>query len=221
MTWDKDKPAGTDKLRDSDDLIRANWSALEDAISRNHNFPGDEGVDAGEHTVVELQDQVGDPSTPADIISIYNNADGLFARLQNDGDIIALGASAIPSGTKLLFPQNAAPTGWTFVSENNDRVLINQSTEANGGTTAGSWTISGVTVDGHTLITSEMPAHTHTRAPALSGAGETGQGGSGSSVKPASSATTSTGGDGSHNHGLTADGTWRPEWLGVITCTKD
>lgn len=220
MTWDKDRPAGTDKLRDSDDLIRANWSALEDAISRNHNFPGDEGVDAGEHTVVELQDQVGDPSTTADIIGLYNNADQLFFRRQNDGEIIEI-EKAFPSGTKLLFPQNVAPTGWTFVSENNDRVLINQSTEANGGTTAGSWTISGITVNGHQLTTAQMPAHTHTRAPALSGPGETGQGGSGSSVKPASSATSSTGGDGEHNHGLDIDGLWRPEWLGVITCTKD
>ena len=63
--WDPDKPAGNDELRDSDDLIRLNNAALEDAIARNHNFPDDEGSTAGEHTVVELQDQVGDPSTPA------------------------------------------------------------------------------------------------------------------------------------------------------------
>lgn len=218
MTWDKDKPAGTDKLRDSDDMIRANWSALEDAIGRNHNFPGDEGVDAGEHTVVELQDQAGDPETPADIISLYNNANELFYRLQNNGDIIPV--QTFPSGTKLLFPQPAAPTGWTFVAENNDRVLINQDIEANGGTTAGSWTISGVTVDGHQLTTAEMPSHTH----------PTGKTSFGDSVPyetyllqtaPYTGSTQSTGGDQQHNHGLTADGDWRPAYLGVITCTKD
>lgn len=88
--WDKNKPAGTDKLRDSDDMIRDNWAALQDALQRNHNFPGEEEVDAGEHTVVELQDQVGDPVTPANIVSIYNNDNALFLRLQNNGDIFRL-----------------------------------------------------------------------------------------------------------------------------------
>lgn len=88
--WDKNKPAGTDKLRDSDDMIRDNWGALQDALQRNHEFPGDEGNTAGEHTVVELQDQVGDPETPAGIVAIYNNANGLFARLQSNGDIFKI-----------------------------------------------------------------------------------------------------------------------------------
>jgi hypothetical protein len=120
----------------------------------------------------------------------------------------------------MLFVQNSAPTGWTFVSENNDTVFINQSTEGNGATTGGSWTISGVSVDGHTLTTSEMPAHTHTGS--FSGSGsETGAGGSGASVKTSAHTTSSTGGGGSHTHNMTLGSSWRPAWVGVISCTKD
>ncbi len=215
--WDKTKPAGTTKIRLSDEEIRANFAALEDAIGRNHFFPGAESTTAGEHTVVELQDQAGDPVTPASVIGIYNNADALFAREASSGTISALGG--VPSGTKMLFAQGTAPTGWTFSATNNDTVLINQSTVGNGGTTGGSWTISGVTVDGHTLTTAEMPAHTHATYK------ETLGGGAGSAMSSTvtgnADATQSRGGGGSHTHGLTSDAVWRPAWLGVITCTKN
>jgi hypothetical protein len=215
--WDKDKPAGTDKIRDSDDLIRANNTALEDALGRNHNFPGDEGSNAGEHTVVECQDQSADPSTPANIISIYNNGNTLFARFQSDGSIVELGAIPIPVGTKMLFMQNAAPTNWTFDAANNDRVILNTSTVGEGGDVGGSWTISGVTVDNHQLTIAEMPAHTH----GFNQSSVTGGGGQRLNSPGTAIQSGSTGGDGSHNHGLTADGTWRPLWVKSITCTKD
>jgi len=32
MAWDKNKPAGTDKIRNSDNYIRDNWAALEDSL---------------------------------------------------------------------------------------------------------------------------------------------------------------------------------------------
>lgn len=88
--YDKDKPAGSQKIRLSDEEIRANWTALEDAIGRNHNFPGNENSDAGEHKVVELQDQSGDATVPANVIGIYNDGNVLKARLASDGRIIRL-----------------------------------------------------------------------------------------------------------------------------------
>jgi len=39
--WDKNKPAGNQKIRLSDEEIRANWAALEDALSREAYFPWD------------------------------------------------------------------------------------------------------------------------------------------------------------------------------------
>jgi hypothetical protein len=66
----------------------------------------------------------------------------------------------IEPGTKMVFKQNSAPTGWTFVSEDNDRVLINTSTAGQGGDVGGSWTI-GLSVNNHTLSTSQIPSHNH------------------------------------------------------------
>jgi hypothetical protein len=88
--WDKTNPAGTQKIRLSDEEIRDNNTALEDALSRNHNFPGNENTDAGEHTVVELQDQAGDQTTPASVIGVYNDGNVLKARLASSGRIIRL-----------------------------------------------------------------------------------------------------------------------------------
>lgn len=213
--WDKDKPAGSQKIRLSDEEIRANNTALEDAIGRNHLFPGAENTTAGEHTVVELQDQAGDPVTPASIVALYNNAGVLYTRKASSGTISTIG---IPSGTKMLFIQNSAPTGWTFSATNNDKVLINQSTEANGGTTGGSWTLSGITAVAAALSIAQMPAHTH----GVSFASST-QGGGSSPAAGAGSVTlsTSTGSGTTHTHGMTLGSSWRPAWVGVITCTKD
>lgn len=60
MAWDKDKPAGSQKIRLSDEEIRANWTALEDALAREHTFPGVLGGTAGEHTplIANLQKQL-------------------------------------------------------------------------------------------------------------------------------------------------------------------
>ncbi|RLD23217.1 MAG: hypothetical protein DRI71_05875 [Bacteroidetes bacterium] len=215
--WDKTQPVATDILRVSDDKLRGNFGALDDALARNHNFPGDETLDAGEHTVVEFQDQAGDPITPSGVVALYNNGDKLYLRKASSG-VISRIDQPFPSGTKLLFPQNAAPTGWTFSATNNDSVIMNQSTEADGGDTGGSWTISGVTVDGHKLTIAEMPSHTHQMKHKDTGAGT---GILRVNDQGTDETTTATGGDGEHAHGLTSDAAWRPAWLGVITCIKD
>lgn len=101
--------------------------------------------------------------------SILNAANGL---LQLDGDAAipsSIGWKAIPSGTKMVFYQATAPTGWTQDTSINDRVLRVVSGE--GGGTGGSWIISGLstesagshshTVNSHTHST---PDHTHTLA---------------------------------------------------------
>jgi len=74
------------------------------------------------------------------------------------------------SGTSLLFYQAAAPTGWTK-QVINDKVLrvVSGSGGSTGGTTAFSTVFSsktpagtvGVTVSGHALTVSQIPAHNH------------------------------------------------------------
>lgn len=127
-----------------------------------------------------------------------------------------------PVGTKLLFPQATAPTGWTQDIDANDRVMrvVNGAT---GGQTGGSWTISGISVSitPTQLTIAQMPSHAHAVGPNVGPFGGffigVGQGGG------ASGNTTSfDGGNQAHGHGATplADGNWRPSYLDVIKATK-
>jgi microcystin-dependent protein len=125
----------------------------------------------------------------------------------------------------MIFKQSSAPTGWTFVAEDNDRVLINTSTEADGGKTGGSWTI-GLSVDGHSLSVSEIPSHSHTFTDATDKEGQPTGGGSsgdlGKYIHTYNSQTYNTGGDEAHSHGLSGDdGSWRPSYAKCITASKD
>ena len=93
-------------------------------------------------------------------------------------DLTVNGTGVIPSGTKMLFQQTSAPTGFTkLTTENNKALRVVSGTASTGGTNSftnafnSSKTVSGttgtssVTISGatasHTLTTSEIPAHTH------------------------------------------------------------
>jgi len=138
-------------------------------------------------------------------------------------DLNAVTTPAFPSGTKMLFQQTAAPTGWTKDTTHNDKAIrVVSGTVGSGGTNAlssldatavGTVTssIAGSTAS-HTLTTAEIPAHTHTGSVNLRANWEAGS----SSLSPiglgnarfdggASSptfTTASTGGGGGHSHGV-------------------
>lgn len=151
------------------------------------------------------------------------------------GDGSALtGIDAFASGTKMLFGQTAAPTGWTKITTDDDAALrIVSGTVGTGGsvalstalaTPAVTGTISGST-GSHTLSTAEMPSHNHGRY----------QTGSGGSIVPGSpnvynnagyAYSTSTGGGGSHSHSLSATfssgtATINAKYVDVIMASKD
>lgn len=73
------------------------------------------------------------------------------------------------SGTKMIFQQTSAPTGWTKITSNtNQRALrVVSGTAGSGGshnfTTVftSSRATSGASVSSHTLTTSQIPSHTH------------------------------------------------------------
>jgi hypothetical protein len=131
--------------------------------------------------------------------------------------IAAIGGGGLASGTKALFVQTNAPTGWTKDTDQNDKALrIVSGTPGTGGTSAFS-TVFGLTAtDAHTLTESEIPAHTHglTR--------KTNQGSS-DFIHPASGGgetafnSGSTGGSGSHSHNMDL----QVSYLDVIKATKD
>ena len=140
------------------------------------------------------------------------------------------GLAAFPSGTKMIFNQASAPTGWTKVTNNVDNRALRVVSGSGGGTggsvgfttafgdksisaTASSENTGG-TVSGHTLTVNEMPSHDHTAfrtfrhqsSPNLGyGAAWTGLSWYSRSFEATSDArmTTSTGGGASHTHGFT------------------
>jgi len=135
-------------------------------------------------------------------------------------DSVAAGGGPIPAGTKMLFFQAAAPSGWTKDLVQNDKVV--RVTTGSGGGTGGNWTITGLTVQGHTLTIGEIPSHNHTydkptNIQVYNGAGAS------QAVSDISqgSTTGSAGGGGSHTHGITAGSSWRPAYIDCIICTKN
>ena len=78
----------------------------------------------------------------------------------------AITAASFPSGTKLLFQQSAAPTGWTKVTTHDNKALrVVSGTVGSGGTVSftsafTSQSASG-TVGDTTLTVDQIPSHTH------------------------------------------------------------
>jgi hypothetical protein len=117
--------------------------------------------------------------------------------------------ASLPAGTRMLFVQSAAPTGWTkSITDDNKALRIVSGTAGSGGSVAfttafSSQAISG-TVDGHALTTAEIPSHTHSYT---AGGGVIGVA-AGTSYNvlwsPGATTTGATGGANAHTHGLTA-----------------
>lgn len=159
MTWDTAVPAGSDPISQGDNVIRELKADVQTALR------GD-AVDG-----IEAKFPGADPANP---IFRYRGLKGTTGArpaagqyglyfdttrqvLQRDNgstwDDIA-GGIGIVSGTKMLFYQAAAPTGWTAVAVN-DKFLRVVSAGGTGGTTGGSGLAPSSTI---TL------AHTHTVA---------------------------------------------------------
>ena len=145
----------------------------------------------------------------------------LSAQSSNTGGMTwAAVAGGVPSGTKMVFQQTSAPTGWTKDTTHNNKALrvvsgsagsggsVNFSTAFANKTTSGSIgnTSAGGTVAGHTLTTAQTPSHNHY----LNGNGNMSGGFSygrivstGGVAYYTSYTTNSSGGNGSHSHGFT------------------
>ena len=101
---------------------------------------------------------------------------GTGLTIERNGDKITFtntdtgSSGAFPSGTRMLFHQANAPTGWTKSTTNDNRALrvVNGST---GGNQGGANSFTGVlnstvttgngSVSSHTLTTAQIPAHFH------------------------------------------------------------
>ena len=129
-------------------------------------------------------------------------------------------APVIPAGTKAIFFQAAAPTGWTQDTTIDDRVI--RITHGAGGGGGGGWEITGLNTTPISLGEAQIPAHSHgvyTR-----GSGSSGYAVDANAVYGPSDiwvTTSQTGSTEAHNHPVVSTGGWRPAYLDCIICTKD
>lgn len=135
--------------------------------------------------------------------------------------------SGMPSGTRLLFQQTAAPTGWTKdTTYNNYALRVVSGTAGTGGTVAfttafASQAVSG-TVGNTTITVTTMPSHTHSKVTSTAGSA-TQQVQIGSNTTTNDSFTTNaTGGDGAHNHSFTGTAIdLAVQYVDTIIASKD
>jgi len=142
------------------------------------------------------------------------------------------GGSAFPAGTRMLFQQSTAPTGWTKDTTVNDKALrVVSGTVGSGGVTGFSSIFSRTTVDSTTLVTSQMPSHGHGILVSGTNFGGTQEPNKGvywpsssdhpsystALVRQVTRTTDAAGGNGSHTHGLDL----RLAYVDIIIATKD
>lgn len=140
----------------------------------------------------------------------------------------------IPTGTKMIFVQTAAPTGWTKDTTHDNKALrVVSGTASTGGTVAfttafASKSVAG-TVGNHTLTTAQIPSHNHNYHPSGrtmtavfygigSGTGFAG----GTAARYDNSRVQNTGSGGSHNHTFTGTAIdMAVQYVDTIIATKD
>ena len=155
MAWDKDKPAEGIKAKFLNDLVRENNDALEDALGRDHNFPGTMGGDAGEHLKITFNaPPAAGPSSAADKgILFTKNVSALAELFYLREDDVLFRVEMFPDGTVMIFGQNAAPTGWTRKADWTDNsMLVYAATED---------IDAGGSVNAKNRHTHTGPSHTH------------------------------------------------------------
>lgn len=115
---------------------------------------------------------------------------------------------SFPAGTKMVFHQTVAPTGWTKLtnSQYNDAALrMTTGTVATGGADNFTATFgAGKSTAGHTLTIGQMPSHNHPLSHPMTPGSFEGGGGSADDYNNSGSSVSigNTGGGGSHAHDL-------------------
>ena len=234
-TWNaayESQPADTEDIDLGASRIRNLKEDISERLEIDHSWDGD--GDDGEHKKVTFTDPlVSDPANVANKGFLYTKDVSSKAELHwidEDGNVVQItNAGALsgefPTGTRMLFQQTAAPTGWTKdTTANLNDTALRIVTGTVGSETAQSdfSTVHGLTAtDGHTLTIGEIPAHAHESAFLDNGSNE-GVGGP-SSGDPAGDPVGGgpdgeiVGGGGAHSHNIDL----RINYHDVIIATKD
>lgn len=148
--------------------------------------------------------------------------DYIAQMLGTTGDPSAAIVGGVPSGTKMIFMQAAAPTGWTLDTTHNDKSIriVNGAGGGSGGSVAFSTVFGRSATDGTSLSGSQNGSHTHAMTGdfVTSSGGSTGTGGHVSTDVTTTLRNTVASGSGSaHSHGLDL----RIQYVDSIICTKN
>lgn len=160
--------------------------------------------------------------------------EGSIVKLSDINAIInAVNASSgFPSGTKMLFNQSAAPTGWTKQTSVDNAALRVVSGTSGGGTggsvafstlfTTGKTVSLSGNVGATTLTVNQMPSHTHSYYGYRQNDGTLGYGHYKDSLG-ITLTTGATGGSSSHTHSLSGTATiaLNVKYTDVIICAKN
>jgi hypothetical protein len=155
----------------------------------------------------------------------------------------SVAAASFTVGTRSIFAQTTAPTGWTKDTTNYDNhaLRVVTGTASTGGTVnfttafvsqavSGSVNTAPLSAGATTLSTAQIPSHTHSYTDPRLGGGPNGAGGGSNKYdSPANTGTTgATGGGGSHSHSVSGSATFTGtainlavKYLDVITATKN
>lgn len=168
------------------------------------------GMGSATHTANAVL--IGEGTSPVTTVSPGATGNVLVS---NGTDWISGNAEAFPSGTRLVFQQTTAPTGWTKdTTHNNKAFRVVSGAASSGGSVAFTTAFAsksvagsianktaGGTVGSTTLALSQIPSHTHGGVPTTSGSGSyalySGQKFGGAQ---ATTNTSAAGSSGSHNH---------------------
>ena len=166
------------------------------------------GMGSATHTANAVL--IGEGTSPVSTVSPGSVGDVLVS---NGTDWISGNAEAFPAGTRLVFQQTNAPTGWTKITTYNNRAFrVVSGTASTGGSVAfttafasksvagsnSSTTVAG-SVGSTTLALSQIPSHTHTTT--ITGGSFAGNlGGQKNGAGNIATSTGAAGSSGSHNH---------------------
>lgn len=161
----------------------------------------------------------GTPTTPTASAGTNNT------EIASTAFVAAAVAALIPSGTKMLFQQTSAPTGWTKDTTHDNKALRVVSGAAGSGgsvafTSAFTSQATGGTVGATTLTTTQIPSHTH---PTVAGTGtsQTANASKSNNVN-INRSSGATGGGGSHDHTFSGSSiNLAVQYVDVIIATKN
>lgn len=160
MTWSTSTPAGSDSLANGDNIIRELKTDIQTAL-RGDDTEGVEAVFPGSDTANPIYRYRGLKGTTAARPTAGQYGlyfDTTRKVLQRDNGTTwedIAGGIGIESGTKMVFYQASAPSGWTAVAVN-DKFLRVVTAGGTGGTTGG--TVAASTSLAHTHA---VASHTH------------------------------------------------------------